>query len=61
MIMSFENEYKNRSDTKAGFDAKLKRIENEGFAEYRTPTGYGKSQLGMDDLDRLRRQKLKTL
>lgn len=56
--MAFDKEYKNRSDTKSGFNAKLKRIENEGFADYRTPTGYGKSKLGMDDIDRLRRQKL---
>lgn len=56
--MAFDSEYKNRSDTKAGFNAKLKRIENEGFAENRSPTGYGKSKLGMDDIDRLRRQKL---
>lgn len=59
--MAYDQDYKNRSDTKAGFNAKLRRIENEGFAEYRTPTGYGKSKLGMDDLDRLRRQKLKPL
>lgn len=59
--MSFDEQYKNRSDTKSGFNAKLKRIENEGFAEYRTPTGYGESKLGMDDIDRLRRQKLKPL
>lgn len=59
--MAFDEQYKNRSDTKAGFNAKLKRIENEGYAEYRTPTGYGKSKLGMDDIDRLRRKNIKTL
>ena len=59
--MAFDKEYANRSDTKAGFNAKLKRVESEGFAGYRTPTGYGKSILGMDDVDRIRRQKLKNL
>lgn len=56
--MAFDEQYKNRSDTKNGFNAKLKRIENEGFAGDRSPTGYGQSILGMDDIDRLRRQKL---
>jgi len=56
--MAFDEEYANRSDTKKGFEAKVRKLEKEGFGGRISPTGYTDTLMGMDDVDRIRRVKL---
>lgn len=56
--MAYDKQYANRSDTKKGFEAKVRKLEKEGFGGRVSPTGYTDTLMGMDDLDRVRRVKL---
>jgi hypothetical protein len=55
--MSFDKDYADRSDTKKGFEAKVRKLEKEGFGRV-SATGYTDTLMGVDDLDRVRRVKL---
>ncbi len=56
--MSFDTEYENRSDTKKGFEAKVRKLEKEAFGARVSATGYTDTLMGMDDLNRIRAIKL---
>lgn len=53
--MSFDKDYANRSDTKKGFEDKIKRQQDESFGGRTSRTGYTDTLIGMDDLNRVRR------
>jgi hypothetical protein len=57
--MSFDESYSKRSDTRGGYDDKIKKMKRDAYAPQTSRTGYGQPILGMDDVDRIRRDKLK--
>lgn len=55
--MSYDEEYRKRSDTLKGFEEKARKVKKEGFGGRISPTGYTDTLVGMDDIDRMRRIK----
>lgn len=57
--MSFDKSYSRRSDTRRGYEEKVRDIKRDAYQPPTSRTGYGQPILGMDDVDRVRRNKLK--
>lgn len=57
--MAIGKDYQNSSATEQGFKRKLRMIEGESFTPPFDTLGFDQPILGMDDLDRMRKMKLK--
>lgn len=57
--MSYSKDFEEKSDNESGFKRKVKIMEGEAFTPPFSTLGFDHPILGMDDVDRMRRIKLK--